>query len=194
MNLELAKALGEIERGAERHLRARREQLKHVQQEMGNKQAAAAHTEETEDTEIEEVTPETHTKQSESTKAAEAKKTTEQDDTTMTEEDNPTGPQQKRKTQSIAALNKTLAEAKIKEQQHQWDEATKWRCATDAALGDVDLETDGKGGRSGNHHGHYGRREDSSVNDNDNCWKYKNSSDNGNGLLIDTSGGRRGVC
>ena len=60
----------------------------------------------------------------------------------MTEEDNPAGPQRRRKTQWIAALKKTLAEAKIKEQQRQWDEATKWRHAMDAALGDVDLETE----------------------------------------------------
>ena len=92
---------------------------------MGNKQAAAARTEETEYPEIEEVTPETHTKQSESTKTTGAKKATEQDDTTTTEEDNSAGPQRRRKTQSIAALKKTLAEAKIKEQQRRWDEAKR---------------------------------------------------------------------
>ena len=37
-------------------------------------------------------------------------------------------------------MKKTLAEAKRKEQQRRWDEATKWRRATNVALGDVDLE------------------------------------------------------
>ena len=93
---------------------------------MGNKQAAVTRTEETEEPDIEEVTPETRTEQSGGAKDTGAKKATEQDYTTTMEEDNPVRPQPRCKTQLIAALKKTLAEAKRKEQQQQWDEATKW--------------------------------------------------------------------
>ena len=86
---------------------------------MGNKQAAAARAEETEEPDIEEVAPETHTKQREGTKTTGEKKAAEQEDTTTTEEDNPMGPQPRGKTQSIAALKKTLVEAKRKEQQRR---------------------------------------------------------------------------
>ena len=97
-----------------------------MQQEMGNKQAAVARTEETEEPDIEEVTPETRTEQSRGAKVTGSKKATEPDDTTTTEEGHPVGPQPRHKTQSIAALKKTLMEAKRKEQQWRWDEATKW--------------------------------------------------------------------
>ena len=137
MNPDLEKALGEIERGAERRLRARQKQLAQIQQEMTSKQAAATHAEETEEPDIEEVNPEA---QSGGVKEAGAKKATEQVDTTVTEEDNPEVPPPRRKTQSIAALKKARTEVKRKEQQRRWDEATKWRRATDVALGDVDLE------------------------------------------------------
>ena len=66
----------------------------------------------------------------------------EQDDTTTTEEENPMGAPRKCKMQSVTALKKALTEAKIKEKQRQYDKATKWRCATEAALGHVDLETE----------------------------------------------------
>ena len=66
-----------------------------IQQEMGNKQAAVACAEETEEPDIEEVNPEA---QSGGVKDAGAKKATEQDDTTVTEEDNPEVPQRRRKT------------------------------------------------------------------------------------------------
>ena len=53
---------------------------------MGNKQAVAARAEEMEEPDIEEVAPETHTKQSEGTKTTGHKKAAEQGDTTTTEE------------------------------------------------------------------------------------------------------------
>ena len=113
-----------------------------MQCKMDNKQVIVGHIEKQEEPEIKEVTPETHAKQEKVTEPTQAEKVAEQDDTTTTEEDNPTGVPWKHKTQSVTALKKTLAEAKIKEQQRRWDEATKWRCATEAALGDVDLETE----------------------------------------------------
>ena len=130
MDPELAKALGEIERGAERRLRARRQQLDQIQQEMGSKQAAVARAEETEEPDIQEVNPEAQT---EDVRDTGAKTATEQDDTTATEEDNPGVPQPRCKTQLVAALKKARTETKR-------DEATKWRRAMYVALGDVDLE------------------------------------------------------
>ena len=73
------------------------------------------------------------------TEVVQGGKVGEQDDTT-TEEENPLGAPQKRKTQSVTALKKALTEAKIKEQQQRYDEATKWSRATEEGLGDVDLE------------------------------------------------------
>ena len=113
-----------------------------MQCEMDNKQVIVGHIEKQEEPEIKEVTPETHAKQEKVMEPMQAEKVADQDDTTTMEEDNPTGVPRKRKTQLVTALKKMLAEAKIKEQQRWWDEATKWRCATEAALGDVDLETE----------------------------------------------------
>ena len=59
MNPDLAKALGEIEKGAERHLQARRAEFECLQQEMGNKQKIVGHIEKKEEPEEEqEVTEE----------------------------------------------------------------------------------------------------------------------------------------
>ena len=137
MDPELAKALGEIERGAERRLRARRQQLDQIRQGIGSKQAAVARAEETEEPEVQEVNPEV---QSEDVKDTGAKTVTEQDERTAMEEDTPGVPQPRRKTQLVAALKKARTETKRKEQGR--DEATKWRRATDVALGDVDLEVE----------------------------------------------------
>ena len=110
-----------------------------MQREMGNKQVIIGHIEKQEEPEVEEVVTETHTKEEEVTEPTQAEKVTEPDDTT-TEEENPTGVPRKHKMQLVTALKKALMEAKIKEQQWRYDEATKWRRATEAALGDVDLE------------------------------------------------------
>ena len=135
MDPELAKALGEIERGAERRLQARRQQLDKLRQKMGSKQAAVARAEEAEEPDIQEVNPEA---QSEDVRDTGAKTAKEQEERTAIEEDTPGVPRPRRKTQLVAALKKARTETKRKEQ--EWDEATKWRRATDVALGDVDLE------------------------------------------------------
>ena len=62
------------------------------------------------------------------------------DDTTTTEEEGLAAGPCRRKTQSIMALKKAANAAKIKEQKRRYLEATKWRRATDAALGDMDLK------------------------------------------------------
>ena len=125
MNPALAEALDEIEKGAERRLRARRAEFQQLQQELGEDQKIVGHIEKKEEPE-EDVTEIIPT----------AKDT---DDTTTEEENLPAGPR-KRVTQSIIALKKAAAEAKVKEQKRRWDEATKWRRATEEGLGDVDLE------------------------------------------------------
>ena len=66
-------------------------------------------------------------------------KMAEQDNTT-TEEENPLGAPWRRKTQLITALKKVATEAKIKEQKWRYEEATKWRRATEIGLGEVDLK------------------------------------------------------
>ena len=45
MNADLAKALGEIERGAERRLQARRAEFERLQQELGERQKIVGHVE-----------------------------------------------------------------------------------------------------------------------------------------------------
>ena len=135
MDPELAKALGEIERGAERRLQARRQLLHKMRQEMGSKQAAVARAEEAEEQDIQEVNPEA---QSEDVRDTGAKTATEQDEGTAMEEDTPGVPRPRRKTQPVAAFKKAHTETKRKEQGR--DEPTKWRRATDVALGDVDWE------------------------------------------------------
>ena len=90
-------------------------------------------------------------------------------------------------------MKKTLAKAKIKEQQQQWDKATKWRRATEAALGDVDLETEME------------QVEDAETTTTTtdgtktvvtmaNYRRYEDSGDNGSSLLIDTSGYSQSIC
>ena len=86
-----------------------------MQCEIGNKQVINGHMEKQEELEIEEVMPETHTKQEKVTESTQAEKAVEQDDTT-TEEKNPTGAPRKHKMQSVTALKKALMEVKIKEQ------------------------------------------------------------------------------
>ena len=126
MNPELAKALGEIERGAERCLREKQEKIERMQEDMGNKQVVIGHIEKKEEPEVEEIA-----------ESVPAKKAEEQDDTTM-EEEQPTGPPRRHTTLSVTALKQTLAQAKLREQQRRYCEAMKWRHATDEALGDVD--------------------------------------------------------
>ena len=108
---------------------------------MGNKQVIIGHIEKQEELEIEEVTEDAQAKKEKVTETVQVEKAAEQDDTT-TEEENPLGAPQRRKTQSVTALKKALTEAKIKEQPQRYDEVTKWRRATEAALGDVNLETE----------------------------------------------------
>ena len=55
MNPDLAKALGEIERGAERHLQARRAEFERLQQELGERQKIVSHIEKIEEPRAEEV-------------------------------------------------------------------------------------------------------------------------------------------
>ena len=129
MNLDLAKALGEIEKGAEQRLRVRRVEFEQLQQEMGEKQVIVGHIKKKEELQEEEAM-----------EGVQAEKTVEQDDTTATEEENPWGVPRRHKTQSITALKKVAIEAKIKEQKRRYEEATKWRCATEIGLGEVDLE------------------------------------------------------
>ena len=117
MNLDLAKVLGEIERGAEQGLQAQQAEFEQMQHEMGNKQVIVGHIEKQEEPEIEEVTPGTHAKQEKAMEPTQAKKAAEQDDTTTTEEDNPMGVPRKYKIQSVTALKKALTEAKLREQQ-----------------------------------------------------------------------------
>ena len=62
-----------------------------------------------------------------------------EDDTTTEEQKLPVGPR-RRKTQSIAKAKQAALDAKIREQTRRWDEATKWRRATNEVLGDMDLE------------------------------------------------------
>ena len=125
MNLALAEALDEIEKGAERWLRARRAEFQQLQQELGEDQKIVGHIEKKEepDEDVTEIIP-----------------TAKDTDDTTTEEENLLAGPRKRVTQSIIALKKAAAEAKVKEQKRRWDEATKWRRATEEGLGDVDLE------------------------------------------------------
>ena len=101
MNPALADALGKIERGAERHLQARRAEFEQMQQKLGMGQWIVSHIEKKEEPD-EGVT--------ENIPAAK-----DTDDTTTEEENPPAGPR-KCATQSISALKKAAAEAKIKEQ------------------------------------------------------------------------------
>ena len=96
-----------------------------MQQELGAEQQIMGHIEKKEelDEDVTEIVP--------------AAKDTE--DTTTEEESIPAGPR-KRATQSIIALKRVAAKAKIREQKRRWDEATKWRHAMEEGLGDVDLE------------------------------------------------------
>ena len=77
MNPDLAKALGEIEKGAERPLWARRAEFKGLQQEMGEKQVIVGHIEKKEEPQEEEAT-----------EGIQAEKMVRQDDTTTTKEEN----------------------------------------------------------------------------------------------------------
>ena len=128
MNPDLAKALGEIEKGAEQRLQERRMEFKKLQQQMGTEQRIMEHTEKKEE-------PADDEPVGQQTKPME-----EQDDTTTTEEEGvPTG-SRKWKTPSIAAMKQLAIQSKIKEQQRQYDEATKCRHATNKGLGDLDLK------------------------------------------------------
>ena len=62
------------------------------------------------------------------------------EDNTTTEEENLLAGPRKRKTQSVNKAKQAALEAKVKEQKRKYEEATKWRRATNEALGDVDLE------------------------------------------------------
>ena len=62
-----------------------------------------------------------------------------EDDTTTEEENLPAGPR-KCKTPLVTKAKQVALEAKNKEQKRRYNEATKWRRATNEALGDVDLE------------------------------------------------------
>ena len=53
MNPDLAKALGEIERGVERHLQAKRMEFERLQQELGEGQKIVGHVEKVEEPEAE---------------------------------------------------------------------------------------------------------------------------------------------
>ena len=55
MNPDLAKALGEIERGAERRLQVKRMEFERLQQELGEGQKIVGHVEKVEEPEAEEV-------------------------------------------------------------------------------------------------------------------------------------------
>ena len=98
MKLDLAKALGEIEKGAERHLQVRQAEFEKLQKEMGNKQVIVGHIEKIEEPEEEEVMEDKQVEeeevmedvQVEKTATVQVRKATEQDDTT-TKEENPLG-------------------------------------------------------------------------------------------------------
>ena len=56
MNRDLAKALGKIERGAERRLQAKRVEFERLQQELGEEQRIVGHVEKVEEAEAGEPT------------------------------------------------------------------------------------------------------------------------------------------
>ena len=130
MNPDLAKALGEIERGAERHLQAKRVEFERLQQELGEGQNIISHVEKIEEPGIEEVAAQVLEKE-----VVEVEK-----GTTAGAETVETDGRRRRKTQSVAAIKKAAVAAKIKQQEKLWKEGTKWRRATEQGLGDVDLE------------------------------------------------------
>ena len=130
MNPDLAKALGEIERGAERRLQAKRVEFERLQQELGEGQKIVGHVGKIEEPGAEEVAaqvPEIEVVQVEKGATARA-------ETVETEG------RQRWKTQSVAAIKKAAVAAKIKQQEKLWKEVTKWRRATEEGLGDVDLQ------------------------------------------------------
>ena len=120
MNPDLAKALGEIERGVEKRLQAKKAEFKKLQQELGEGQKIVGHVEKVEEAEA----PEIEIVQAEEDVTAEAE---------MVEI---TG--QRRKMQSVVAI-KAVA-AKDKPEKKSGKKEIKWRRATDEGLGDFDLE------------------------------------------------------
>ena len=128
----LEKVLGEIERGAEEWLEAMRAEKQKL--ELGGVMTETVpkligHIEKVEETEDDIL---------EQKQMVPTCKEVE-DDTTKEEENLPAEPH-KRKTPSVTKVKQVALEAKIKEQKRRYDEATKWRRATNKALGDMDLE------------------------------------------------------
>ena len=120
MNPDLAKALGEIERGVEKRLRAKRAEFEKLQQELGEGQKIVGHVEKVEEAEAREI----EIVQVEEDVTAEVK---------MVEV---TG--RRSKMQSVAAIK--VAAAKDKPQKKSGKKEMKWRRATDKGLGDFDLQ------------------------------------------------------
>ena len=124
--------MGEIERGAEERLEAMRVEKQKL--ESGGVMTETVpkligHIEKVEETE-DDIPEQKQT-------VSKCKKV--EDDTTM-EEENLLAEPRKRKTPSVTKAKQAALEAKIKEQKRRYDKATKWRRATNEALGDVDLE------------------------------------------------------
>ena len=129
MDPDLAKALGEIERGVERWLQAKRVEFKRLQQELGEGRKIVRHVEKVEEPEAEEV----------AAQAQEVEIVQVEEDTTAEAETMETTGWRRRKTQSVVAIKAAVA-AKAKQQRKSGKKETKWRRATDEGLGDVGLE------------------------------------------------------
>ena len=132
ISLALEKALSKIERGVEERLEAMRAEKQKL--ETGGVKTEMVlrligHIEKVE--EAEDDVPEQE--------QMAVKRKEVEDDTTTEEENLPTGPR-KRKMPSVTKAKQAALEAKIREQKRRYDEATKWRRATNEALGDMDLE------------------------------------------------------
>ena len=142
MNPDLAKALGEIEKGAERCLQAKRVEFEKLQQELGERQKIVGHVEKKEEPGEEEAEAQVVEKevvQVEKDNEPQLGELTEKG-TTAGAETSETDGRRRWRTQSVAAIKKAVAAAKIKQQEKLLKEMTKWRRATEEGLGDIDLE------------------------------------------------------
>ena len=132
MSLALEKALGEIERGAEERLeviRAEKQKLESGSTVMETVPKLIGHIEKVE-------TPEDDVPERVKT----VPKCKEVEDDTTTEEENLSPRPRPCKMPSVTKAKQAALEAKAREQKRRYEEATKWRRATNEALGDVDLE------------------------------------------------------
>ena len=103
MNPDLAKALGEIEKGAERRLQVKRAEFEKFQQELGERQKIVGHVEKIEEPGEEEV----------AAKVSELEVVQVEKGTTAGAETVETEGRQRRKTQSVAAIKKRQRQPRL---------------------------------------------------------------------------------